>query len=764
MANLHFLGFPRIGSQRQLKWATEAYWRGEKPLKALRDTGAELRHAHWQMQLEAGASHLTVGDFAWYDQVLEQALSFNVVPERFRRGVTLQGQEQVYAVARGHRDAEGVERAASPMRKWFDTNYHYLAPEWDTDTQPKWQPGDLLDWVEEARRLSPNLKVVLTGPLTFVWLSRFDGITPFEALERLLPVYRDALTDLHSRGVEWVQLDEPALALDLPAEWRHAFERSYHQLVFGRSIKILVSSYFGGLEDNLSLALGLPVDGLHVDLVSAPEQLGVLLDRIGPNKVLSCGVVNGRNIWRSDLETLYQRLIPARDRLSDRFWLSSSCSLLHVPYDSTPETQLPPALQENLAFAAQKVAELKVLNARLSGAPAEQWQAAFADSSRARDAWARLPERHLKDVQDRLDHTGPEQRRRSLPFAERHRLQQASLNLPPLPTTTIGSFPQTEDLRRARRDLRQGNIDRATYDAAIERAIVDNMVIQESLGLDVLVHGEPERNDMVEYFADFLTGFATTQNGWVQSYGTRCVKPPIIFGDVSRHAPLSGKWIKRAAEATTKPVKGMLTGPITMLAWSFPRDDIANSVIADQIALALREELATLEQAGIRVIQVDEPALREKLPLRKQRQQEYLDWATGAFRLATAGVAPETQIHTHMCYSRFEDIIDAIGALDADVATIEAARTDLAVVPRLQEAGYGQDLGPGVYDIHSPLAPSEAQIAARIRQLLTVMPADRLWINPDCGLKTRGWKEVKESLSAMVGAAKVVREELSKTA
>ena len=407
MAHLHFLGFPRIGPQRQLKWATEAYWRGEQPLQALRETGAELRRQHWQQQLEAGAGHLTVGDFAWYDQVLEQALSFNIVPARFRQGLKLDRQDQVYAVARGHRDERGEERAASPMRKWFDTNYHYLAPEWDPETRPQWLGGDLLDWVDEAAQYSDHLKVTLTGPLTFVWLSHFDSIDPFEALERLLPVYRDALNALQERGVEWVQLDEPVQALDLPADWRHAFERSYHQLMLGRTVNVLVSSYFGGLEDNLSLALSLPVDGLHVDLVAAPEQLGVLLDRLGPNKILSCGVISGRNIWRADLETLYQRLIPARERLGPRLWLSTSCSLLHVPYDSAQETQLPVALQENLAFAEQKQFELKVLAARLADAPASEWLNAFTHSNQARDTWARLPERHLKAVQDRLDHPWP---------------------------------------------------------------------------------------------------------------------------------------------------------------------------------------------------------------------------------------------------------------------------------------------------------------------------------------------------------------------
>ena len=759
MAQLHYLGFSRIGPNRELKWATEAYWRGDSTAGELDQVGQQLRQTQWQQQRDDDAHLITLGDFAWYDLILETALNLNIVPARFRGHLPADRRDAVYRLARGHELKDGRQLHASPMRKWFDTNYHYFAPEWDAQTRPEARCQTLLEWLAEARVHSAATKVVLPGPLTLLWLSRFDGITWDEALERLLPAYQQLLATLKFNGAGWVQLDEPILCLDLPMDWRAAFERTYHQLA-NSGLPILLATYFGGLEDNLSLSLRLPVAALHIDLVSAPDQLEAVRDRLGPNRILSLGVVSGRNIWRSDLDSLARLLRPLQSELGDRLWVSSSCSFLHVPYDVTDEQQLTPEVRDHVAFACQKRQELVALVSHLNAAGDHPEPSLFAYNRRARERYLQAPSRQCAAVRERQKALAPDSRRRVVDIAGRRPIQQAALALPPLPTTTIGSFPQTDNLRAARKRFRRGELSARDYEQLLDATIRDTIARQEKLGLDVLVHGEPERTDMVEYFAERLRGFELTAHGWVQSYGTRCVKPPLITGDVAREQPLGLDWTLRAQRYTARPVKGMLTGPITLWAWSFPREDLPAPAITEQIALSLQDEVLSLEASGIGIIQIDEPALREKLPLRRQRQVDYLQWATAAFRLASAPVQPQTQIHTHMCYSRFEDIITAIAELDADVVTIEAARTYGELVERLEQTPLASDLGPGVYDIHSPLLPSVTQLQARIRTLLAALPAERFWINPDCGLKTRNWDEVHQALGAMVAAAQAVREEL----
>ncbi|WP_404361805.1 5-methyltetrahydropteroyltriglutamate--homocysteine S-methyltransferase [Marinobacter sp.] len=759
MVTLHYIGVPRIGPARELKWATESYWHGRSTLDDLRETGRVLRQTQWERQRETGAAFVTVGDFTWYDQILEQSLLLGIVPERFRDIPPGEHEDRVFSIARGASGAGGKDHAASPMRKWFDTNYHYLVPEWDASTRPALAAGELLAQIGEAREVMSDVKVQLAGPATYLWLSDLRGLEAEEALDRLIPVYQQLLTVIQQQGVAWVQLDEPILCLDLSSHWRSLIEKAYNRLA-GSPVPLLVATYFGGLEDNLSLALQLPVAGIHVDLVSAPDQLTGVLDRLGPNKVLSAGVINGRNIWRADLDRIYQDLAPAHDRLGDRLWLSTSCSLLHVPYSASGEADSSGPVTDALAFMEEKQLELGALARRMNENNPRSWQPVFTQNRQALDAIAASNLRTNPEVAGRLAAIQDSDRNRSQTFPERKAVQHQLLRLPPLPTTTIGSFPQTADIRRARQEYRQQMISEADYHCIMEAAIRDSIKRQELIGLDVLVHGEPERNDMVEYFSDALAGYTTTRQGWVQSYGTRCVKPPVIYGDIYRECPLTLPWAIFAQSLSDRPVKAMLTGPTTMVAWAFVREDQPLASVTDQIALALRDEIAELEKSGLKIIQVDEPALREKLPLRKSAQAGWLEQATGAFRLATAGVAPETQIHTHMCYSRFGDILEGIKALDADVITIEAARSDLALLEELAASGYAGDLGPGIYDIHSPLVPNEGQLTEMLENILAAFPAERLWINPDCGLKTRGWPEVEAALSAMVGAARNVRSRL----
>lgn len=758
MALAHNLGFPRIGRDRELKKALEAFWAGRIDEQALLQTGRELRAAHWQLQREAGLELVPVGDFAWYDQVLTHSLMVGAVPERFGAPETAD-LDTLFRMARGV-SRNGAQTFACEMTKWFDTNYHYLVPEFSRGQHFSLQWTQLFDEVEEALALGLRVKPVVLGPLSYLWLGKTKGVEfdKLELLEALLPVYVDIFNRLADQGVEWVQIDEPALVLDLPADWKAAFESVYNRLQYA-PLKKLLTSYFGGLEDNLGLACSLPVDGLHVDLVRAPEQLLPVLDRLPTYKVLSLGVVNGRNIWRCDLNAVLDRLPEAAARWGDRLWIAPSCSLLHSPVDLQREDRLDGELRSWLAFATQKVAEVALLARALDEPEAADVRAALVESAvlqRARRTSSRI---HDPAVARRLTGIEPEHSQRMTVYAERARVQQDRLGLPSWPTTTIGSFPQTQAIRASRQAFRLGSIEPEEYTAQMREEIAQVIREQESLGLDVLVHGEAERNDMVEYFGEQLAGYAFSRFGWVQSYGSRCVKPPIIYGDISRPAPMTVEWARYAQSLTDRPVKGMLTGPVTMLMWSFPREDVSRELSARQLALAIRDEVTDLEAAGIAIIQIDEPAFREGLPLREAEQRHYLDWAAEVFRLSASCVADATQIHTHMCYSEFNGILDSIAAMDADVITIETSRSDMELLEAFSGFAYPNAIGPGVYDIHSPRIPEVAEIVRLLRKAARVIPAERLWVNPDCGLKTRGWPETRAALAAMVEATRQLRED-----
>ncbi len=760
MAIAHTLGFPRIGRDRELKKALEAYWKGALDAAGLRQVGRQLRAEHWQLQKDAGIDLLPVGDFAWYDQVLTHSLMFGVVPERFRpHDGGLPSLDTLFAMARGVSGGCCGGAHAQEMTKWFDSNYHYLVPEFTADQTFRLSWEQLFEEVAEARALGHAVKPVIIGPLTYLWLGKCKGgdFERLDLLERLLPVYGEILQRLKTLGVDWVQIDEPILGLDLPQAWKAGFERAYN-LLQREPGKKLIATYFAGLEDNLALAAGLPVDGLHVDLVRAPEQFPVVLDWLPAYKVLSLGVVDGRNVWRTDLDKALGVLQQAQARLGERLWVGSSCSLLHSPVDLDREDRLDAELKGWLAFAVQKCAEIAVLAEALRDPQSARVQQALADSRAVQVARAASPRIHNPAVQARLSAVRPEDSRRQSPFARRIAAQREHLHLPLFPTTTIGSFPQTAEIRQARQAFRQGTLPAAEYAAAMRAEIRHAVRVQEQLGLDVLVHGEAERNDMVEYFAEQLDGYAFTRFGWVQSYGSRCVKPAIIYGDISRPRPMTVEWIRYAQEQTAKVMKGMLTGPVTMLMWSFPRDDISREQQARQLALAIRDEVCDLEAAGIRVIQIDEAAFREGLPLRKARWQAYLDWAAEAFRLTASGVGDETQIHTHMCYSEFNDVIASIAAMDADVITIETSRSQMELLEAFRAFDYPNEIGPGVYDIHSPRVPTVEEMVALLGKAAERIPVERLWVNPDCGLKTRGWPETEAALVNMVAAARRLRE------
>ncbi|MBX8475926.1 5-methyltetrahydropteroyltriglutamate--homocysteine S-methyltransferase [Pseudomonas cichorii] len=768
MALAHNLGFPRIGADRELKKALEACWKGDLDQDGLRATGRELRAAHWQLQKDAGIELLPVGDFAWYDQVLTHSLTFGVIPERFassRDAAGLPTLDTLFAMARGASTCCGGAQAkaqyAQELTKWFDTNYHYLVPEFSRDQRFQLSWEQLFEEVDEAHELGHKVKPVLIGPLTYLWLGKAKGddFDKLDLLERLLPLYGEIFGRLATKGVEWVQIDEPILTLDLPQEWKNAFERTYHSLQYS-PLKKLIATYFSGLEDNLGLAVSLPVDGLHIDLVRAPEQLATVLDRLPTYKVLSLGVVNGRNVWRCDLDKALEVLQQAQARFGDNLWVAGSCSLLHSPVNLEREDQLDAELKSWLAFAVQKCGEIAVLSQALNDPQSPQVLAALAQSRAVQASRAQSPRIHKPDVQARLAAITAADSQRQSAFAQRIEVQRARLQLPAFPTTTIGSFPQTSSIRLARQSHKQGKLSLNDYTDAMRHEIRHAVQIQERLGLDVLVHGEAERNDMVEYFAEQLDGYVFTRYGWVQSYGSRCVKPAVIVGDLSRPEAMTVEWIRYAQSLTDKVMKGMLTGPVTMLMWSFPREDVSRQVQARQLALAIRDEVVDLERAGIRIVQIDEAAFRGGLPLRKAQWQEYLDWAVEAFRLCASGVRDETQIHTHMCYSEFNDVIESIAAMDADVITIETSRSDMELLEAFEAFDYPNDIGPGVYDIHSPRVPDTAEMVKLMTKAVQHIPAERLWINPDCGLKTRGWPETEAALVNMVAAARQLRVEL----
>ena len=766
MALAHNLGFPRIGADRELKKALEAYWKGDIDQAALKDVGRQLRATHWQLQKDAGIDLLPVGDFAWYDQVLTHSLTFGVIPPRFSSTLDEQRQptlDTLFGMARGASQSccgaeHGKGQYAQELTKWFDTNYHYLVPEFSQDQRFDLSWNELFEETAEAQALGHKVKPVIIGPLTYLWLGKAKGneFNKLDLLENLLPVYAQILSRLAEQGVEWVQIDEPILSLDLPQEWKNAFERAYHILQYS-PLKKLVATYFSGLEDNLGLAVGLPVDGLHVDLVRAPDQLHAILDRLPTYKVLSLGLVNGRNVWRCDLENALAQLQEAEERFGDNLWVAGSCSLLHSPVDLDRETKLDAELKSWLAFAKQKCAEIAVLRDALNIPQDPKVQEALAQSRAVQQSRASSPRIHKAAVQARIAAITDADSQRQSSFAARIEVQRARLNLPAFPTTTIGSFPQTASIRLARQSYKQGKLSTSEYTDAMHSEIRNAVLVQERLGLDVLVHGEAERNDMVEYFAEQLDGYVFTQYGWVQSYGSRCVKPAIIFGDLSRPQAMTVEWIKYAQGLTDKVMKGMLTGPVTMLMWSFPREDVSRKVQAQQLALAIRDEVVDLEQAGIKIVQIDEAAFREGLPLRRAQWQEYLDWAVEAFRLCASGVGDETQIHTHMCYSEFNDVIKSIAAMDADVITIETSRSDMELLDAFEAFDYPNDIGPGVYDIHSPRVPETAEMIKLLSKAAQRIPAERLWVNPDCGLKTRAWAETEAALINMVAAARQLR-------
>ncbi|KAA1288906.1 5-methyltetrahydropteroyltriglutamate--homocysteine S-methyltransferase [Alcaligenes faecalis] len=761
MTIIHNLGFPRMGEQRELKRSLEAYWAGQLSQQELLDTGKALRARHWDLQNKAGLDTVPVGDFAWYDQILEWSTLLGAVPARFGQAdnapVSL---DTLFRMARG-RAPSGRPAAACEMTKWFDTNYHYIVPEFTPGQSFRIAREYLFEQVDEAQALGHKVKPVIPGPLTWLWLGKGDAyegladVGKLALLDALLPVYEQVLARFKAQGVEWVQIDEPVLVLDLPQEWQDAFRRVYQDLNQS-GLKLLLATYFDDLHENVTVLKDLPIAGVHVDAVRAPAALQAVQAVLGQDQVLSAGVISGRDIWRTDLEKTLQTLEPLKAALGERLWIAPSCSLLHVPMDVQSETGLDAELKSWLSFAVQKLDELKLLQGLLDGTLDEAGQQAVQAQQAALRARRESRRTHNPAVQAQMAKIDQLKRQRT-PFFQRIQAQRNKLNLPAFPTTTIGSFPQTTEIRTARRDWRGGALSDAAYEKAMQAEIEQVIRFQERVGLDVLVHGEAERNDMVEYFGELLGGFAFTQNGWVQSYGSRCVKPPIIFGDVLRLAPMSVAWSSYAQSLTERPVKGMLTGPVTMLQWSFVRDDQPRADTCRQLALALRDEVSDLEQAGIHVIQLDEPAFREGLPLRQGDWQAYLDWAVDCFRLSTSAVSDETQIHTHMCYSEFNDIMQSIADMDADVITIETSRSNMLLLDAFENFEYPNHIGPGVYDIHSPNVPDKDWMVGLMGEAAKRLPADRLWVNPDCGLKTRGWAETEASLLAMVDAAKALR-------
>lgn len=760
MTTIHNLGFPRIGAKRELKFALESYWKGESSRDELKTLGAQLRQRHWENQ--AGLDLVPVGDFSFYDQVLDASFLLGNLPERVQ-GFHGDELDNYFRVARG-RSAKGLEDhsaccggvAAGEMTKWFDTNYHYIVPEFTADTQFKLDASSLLEQLAEAKAQGVKAKPVIIGPVTYLALGKAkDESNKLALLDRLLPVYVQLLETLAKAGVEWVQIDEPILVTELDADWQQAFKTAYQQLK-AAGVKLLVATYFGQLLENAALAASLPVAGLHVDAINDRDGVDALLKLLGDDKVLSLGVINGRNIWKTDLTAVLDWVEPIAKQLGDRLWIAPSCSLLHVPVDLDSEEKLDADVKSWLAFALQKLDELRVLGKALSQGR-DAVKAELADNLAALTARRNSPRVNNPAVKAAVARISAEQGKRKSVYEQRASKQAEFLKLPAFPTTTIGSFPQTAEIRRARSEFKAGRLDENSYQAAMRAEIERSVREQEKLGLDVLVHGEAERNDMVEYFGEQLDGYAFSQFGWVQSYGSRCVKPPILFGDISRPQAMTVEWITYAQSLTQKPMKGMLTGPVTILNWSFVRDDQPRSASCLQLALAIREEVLDLEKAGVHVIQIDEAALREGLPLRKSQWQSYLDWAVESFRITANGVGDETQIHTHMCYSEFNDIISSIADMDADVITIETSRSDMELLEAFENFQYPNEIGPGVYDIHSPNIPTEQHIVNLMKKAAERVPAERLWVNPDCGLKTRQWAEVIPALTNMVAAAKVLR-------
>ena len=757
MSHTHILGFPSIGAKREAKVAVEAYWQGKSTATELLAVGKQLRLRHWAIQAKAQMSLLPVGDFAWYDAYgLNTAMTFGVIPERFQDNSAEASLDTMFRMARG-RAPSGRDVAACEMTKWFDTNYHYIVPEFSMQQDFTVNPAHYLSEIQEATAAGYVAMPVILGPLSFLWLGKAKGaaFNKLDLLDKLIAAYKQLFQAFATAGVEWVQIDEPILVLDLPHHWQVAFELAYYQLQH-TGVKTLLTTYFGDLQENANLACELPVDGLHIDCVRAPDQLLSVVDKLPSHKVLSVGVVDGRNIWRTNLRAVINTLMPIKQQLGDRLWISSSCSLLHAPVDLNLESGLDDELKSWLAFAVQKLDEVKLIDAALcNGIQSIARELAICDAAFA--SRQQSPRIHNPAVALRLKEMTSSMTHRAHAYVERAKVQKAALHLPKFPTTTIGSFPQTTDIRHTRREYKAGRLSEGEYRDIMHQQIKHAIAKQEALGLDVLVHGEAERNDMVEYFGELLNGFAFTENAWVQSYGSRCVKPPIIYGDVSRTSAMTVEWIQFAQQQTSKLMKGMLTGPVTILSWSFVRDDQPRQQTALQIAFALRDEVIDLEKAGIRIIQIDEPAFREGLPLRRQDWAAYLQWAVQAFRVSSCGVQDTTQIHTHMCYSEFNDIIASIADLDADVITLESSRSQMELLEAFKDFQYPNSIGPGVYDIHSPVVPTVEHMVNVLKKAAVYIDTECLWVNPDCGLKTREWPEVEAALRNMVKAALELR-------
>jgi 5-methyltetrahydropteroyltriglutamate--homocysteine methyltransferase len=763
----HNLGYPRIGNNREIKKAIEGYWSGKINYNQLIQTSSELKQKNWLLQKDSGIDLIPSNDFSFYDHVLDMAFTVNAIPERYSLLAHDSGQSKLnlyFAMARGYQE-EGADIIAMEMTKWFDTNYHYIVPEFYKNQKFSLFDLKYINEFLEAKKSGIITKPVLLGPVSFLLLGKekepdFDRI---DLLQNLLPVYFEMLKMLISNGAEWIQFDEPFLVSDLLPKQKAAFKTAYLQIRENfPEIHILVASYFEGLQDNSELAMTLPVDAIHIDLVKEPEQLEQILNLTTEDKILSLGIVDGRNIWKNNFENSLKLINTAIGKIGEeRVMIAPSCSLLHVPCDldlETNEQVLSTEIKQWFAFAKQKIEEVVILKQLSVGEGDEYIKLIYQNNRKAFKSRETSQLIHNDKVRDRVKLIEQYDGIKRKPFPLRKKKQQKNLDLPSFPTTTIGSFPQTSEVRSWRAKLKKKELTLNEYNRLIKAEIERIIHWQEDVGLDVLVHGEFERNDMVEYFGEMLDGFTFTSNGWVQSYGTRCVKPPIIFGDVQRPIPMTVDWIKYAQSLTTKPVKGMLTGPVTILEWSFVRNDQPRSETCFQIALAIREEVLDLERANIRIIQLDEPALREGLPLRKKDWKSYLDWSVKAFRLTYAGVRDETQIHTHMCYSEFNDIIHSITAMDADVITIECSRSQMELLDAFKEYEYPNDIGPGVYDIHSPRIPTSKEMVDLLKKASVVIPKENIWINPDCGLKTRGWNETNKAIIEMVNAARLVRE------
>ncbi|OPC06368.1 5-methyltetrahydropteroyltriglutamate--homocysteine S-methyltransferase [Elizabethkingia ursingii] len=766
----HNLGYPRIGKKRELKKACEQYWSGKIIQKELLDVSRRIINENLKLQQEAGIDLIPVNDFSFYDHVLDFTLTLGAIPQRYHDVILNKANNELdlyFAMARGYQK-DGLDITAMEMTKWFDTNYHYIVPEFCKGQSFKLFSNKIINEFIGAQQIGINAKPVIIGPVSYLLLGKEkeEGFEKLDLIDNLLPVYLEILKSLQSHGAEYVQIDEPFLALDLTDKAKEVYTAVYAKIQKELpKLKIILTTYFEGLEDNLPLALSLPADTLHVDLVRKPEQLENILAAIPENLKLSLGVVDGRNIWKNDFEGSLQLIRKAKEQLGEeRILIAPSSSLLHVPYDldlETKEESLPAEIKQWMAYAKQKIKEVSLLRDLSSENPSAESLVAFGENKKAIENKKVSTLIHDAKVKQQMDALAAIPVSRQSAFAQRKEQQQEILKLPLFPTTTIGSFPQTKEVRSWRAQFKKGEISAERYTDLLKEETKNTIQRQEKIGIDVLVHGEFERNDMVEYFGEQLKGFAFTENGWVQSYGSRCVKPPVIYGDVSRPEPLTVFWSQYAQSLTSKWVKGMLTGPVTILQWSFVRNDQSRKDTANQIALAIRDEVLDLEKAGIRIIQIDEPAIREGLPLRKKDAAAYLKWAVLAFRISASSVKDDTQIHTHMCYSEFNDIINHIADMDADVITIECSRSQMELLDAFADFEYPNDIGPGVYDIHAPRVPSKEEMVRLLEKAAKVIPSAQLWVNPDCGLKTRGWDETEKALIEMVNAAKEMQKEFA---